>query len=473
MALSIVRHEAKDFYHPGDTITGFVRSQPISEFEVKHVTISFSGRAKTKLAVNGSGMGSYSWINYRARIELFEDKKILLQGPYTLRKQVYEWPFTFTLPIDCRRGKGDSFGSLAPNGVFDDDPSQPLPPSIRQEFKGNETRDSFYINYELNVELQSSKTVSLHGRDRECKEIITVIPYRSTFSPPLPTTTKSNDFECRSLYLKPTPPSLTERMKSKLSTSSLPSALFTVTATIPTTAITGQQLPVDLSITHNTSASTANTLPQVYLRSWAFRLIERTALRALHEERNPIPQNLSPAGAKTSLWDPEVDFQEYSTKADPVVLSNETLHLNELADLAIPTTKVPSFKTFNINRSYGLKLIVVLECAKEKFTAEFVIPRLILLSGYYGGEKDMNGHDGPPTFEQSMGQYGQNGLSDGIEDKKDPNGPGDMPQEEMGPPPFEAGVNGHAGEGLPGYADVGGEERVMRGEKEDGDLVYR
>ena len=85
----------------------------------------------------------------------------------------------------------------------------------------------------------------------------------------------------------------------------------------------------------------------------------------------------------------------------------------------------------------------------------------------------MNGHDGPPTFEQSMVHYGQNGLSDDVEDKKDPNGPGDMPQEEMGPPPFEAGVNGHAGEGLPGYADVGGEERVLRGEKEDGDLVYR
>ena len=419
-------------------------------------------------------MGSYSWIYYRARINLFEDNETLLQGPFPLQKKTYDWPFTFSLPLDCTRMNGNILKYS--HSFFDNNPLQTLPPSIKHEFKGNETRDSFYVSYELNVELQTTKSLSLHGRDRECKETITVIPYRPILAPPnsnsLVTTT--SDFECRSLYLNPSlasrAPTFTERMKSKLSTSSLPSAFFTVAATIPTIAILGQPLPIHLSLTHDTSNSTVKTPPQIHLKACKLRLIERTHLRALHDG-NPIPQNLSPSGSKISTWDPEVDFATLSKSATILIPESGTLDLSQHMDLILPTTQTPSFKTFNIGRSYALKLVITIECAKEKFTAQFVVPKLLLLSAYHSG-KEMNGNGAPPTFEQSMEHYGQNGSQEDLEDKKDPNGPGDAPQGEVAPPPFETGVNGHSGDALPGYGDVGDGGKAMKGEKE-GEMVYQ
>jgi hypothetical protein len=88
------------FYSDGDIVSGKCVLLSTRDEDVGATTISFHGTVKTHVELhNYSQSSQVHKTNYNSESVLFQEKKVLYQGTYTLRKNVlYEWPFEFQLP---------------------------------------------------------------------------------------------------------------------------------------------------------------------------------------------------------------------------------------------------------------------------------------------------------------------------------------------------------------------------------------
>ena len=354
-SLQIITENSK--YRAGDTVSGSVSlvSQYAKgqEVDVASIDLTFTG---TSTAVR-------YWPRIPYSVNLFSFQKALFTGPkrlyapcklmgYTDRDS---WSFAFTLPLDCSASQRDSTPSSPP---FNPDPNQPLPTS----FKDHNAQDgSCSIVYELQASLVPSSKDGYYT-SQGCIEKVEVHVYRprNIQQPNFIFNTKSATFVHRSLLLLPgeerklahRPLTIKERLGLKTpSIEHLPKAVFDIRVQTPSAATIGQPLPLILHVGYNLETSTVPP-PIFHLKRLSIHLCEETSIWGLKR----VGEH------ESTRWTKEIMLQgkEFETPRPRV---QGHLDLRQVMDTMVNHDLSPTFKTFNIARTYSLKVFVRLECA--------------------------------------------------------------------------------------------------------------
>lgn len=346
----------------GTTIAGTVLLRGGEDVDVQSITISLVGRCKTKV-VKSNGNNSTS--TYRGRAPLLLSRKVLFNGPHTLHPG-HSWDFAFTFPMQCVGRYQDPFKRT---GAFNLDAEQSLPPSFSDQNHGFGWHAKCFVNYELEAQLTSSRVKLLSPGNMEAARTLDFFVTRDVESPDPQLATQYRKFDCRSLALHPghedVPLSFKEKMKS-LRSSKLPSALFKLHMLLPNVGVLGQVLPCFLRLEHDIEGSTSKSPPLVLLRKCLVELHSHTFVQCIRNE-------LFREGDEHRDWKnghliSSIDFTQHMEKAPPV---SEQMDLRDIMKLTIPRYHRPTFSTFNIRRSYKLKICVTVDCAQKSFKAEF------------------------------------------------------------------------------------------------------
>ena len=364
---------------PGDAILGHVLLESTNEVHAEQVSITISGRCGTKMHVQHGDAyrqrtgheqtgGHRNETTYRGEIDLFSHSLSLFKGPYTLRPTVYRWPFSITVPRDCREAKGDEFPH---EDHYDVNRAQPPPPSF-QSTNGDWTEEAkCSITYELKANLTAKGSI-LHMSDLEDKLPLTVLPAGhqrpfDSYMVKVPQTVT-----CRSYHLDAERESerlsFGEKVKSFFNSSDLPTAVFVLTMRLPNSVDIGQPIPMFIALNHDWAKSTASSLPTVRILELKASLNAWTGIRC---DRYNNVYGYDYSKDPRAEWDED---QELAKLVEPIDLTKEEMGLARSFRVVVPNTNVPTFETFNITRQYKLKVKMTLECAEVKNKVEFEVP---------------------------------------------------------------------------------------------------
>jgi hypothetical protein len=155
----------------------------------------------------------------------------------------------------------------------------------------------------------------------------------------------------------------------------------------------GRPIPIFIGVQHDPNQSTTREQPLIELKSLSVTLEAMTSVRGLTEGLI-IGDKYQPASH--SSWVKTVSLGDLSTN----LKLTSTIDMREHLNLTVPEGFTPSFSTFNVARNYALRVKATVECAKEKFKAQFSIEPFDLLSDHMIDSVD------PPTFETN-GQWAQ------------------------------------------------------------------
>ena len=359
-------HVPRTSYKAGDVVSGsvslFRREGQGKVVDVESISITFSGRlSPTKY-----------WPRIPKSLQLFAYKKILLAGPSTLHipstgcEDQYSWPFTFSFPVNCNGVQNDA--SYAHFSSFNTDHDQPLPPSLSTTSDEADSRGYASIIYELQAILLSPSKIGYHPANcTKSVELNLYVP-RSTEQPGLECINKIQRIVCQTLDLLPKgqresakrPLGLREKLGLKSApTDHLPKTIFDAKLQTPSSAIIGQSLPIFLYIDYDLDKSTIEAPPAVYLKRVAVWFREVTSMLV------PKPGSL-PIKQEQAGWTNGFQIAAQNFDKD-LPLVNGCLDMRKVVDLTLKDDLVPTFKTFNIARSYGIKVTVTLECAGKSF----------------------------------------------------------------------------------------------------------
>ncbi|KAL8689112.1 MAG: hypothetical protein Q9218_005138 [Villophora microphyllina] len=362
------------FYQPGSQVSGSVLLQGESSHNVACIKIIFSGRCKTKVTVAGY---NNSRTYHRGRVALFSYEQVLFTGPYTL-KPPHQWPFEFKFPERCSIQGGANFQDRP--YFFDDNVNQPLPPSFdygNSAFMGPDIES--FVRYELEAVLVNPRNA--FGNLSATKPL-TLKGYRQEGDPDPRLHYISQGWTIQSLYLLPDyqdrKPTFGEKLKGKVHSGKMPKAHYLLKARVPTVGVVGQQLPLALGVSYDEDRSTTTTAPVVFLRKVIVSMTSRTAVRC----------------ANGSIWSTSDVIEETTDEnviaekdfSDQMLEMSDRMEVGSLMGLTVRTRgflsltpTAPTFRTFNILRDYGLKVLIVTECGKQKRSSTFSSPGFVLL----------------------------------------------------------------------------------------------
>lgn len=174
---------------------------------------------------------------------------------------------------------------------------------------------------------------------------------------------------CASLHLIPGREdeklSLRDKLKNKR-TSKLPVAKFGIQILLPKVAVLGMKFPVKLKIEHDIEGSSAPAPPMVLLKKCTIELHCLTQIQCIRDE-------IFAPGDTQRDWKETFPLAscDFSEKMDKAPAITEMMELNKLMQIGVPTHQKPSFRTFNIRRSYKLGIKLSVECAQKTFKREF------------------------------------------------------------------------------------------------------
>lgn len=346
-------------YRAGDTVSGsvYLVSQHTEgqQVDVGSITIEFTGRSTTLR----------HWPRIPHTMRLFSFKESLFTGAKRLHvpygqaeaSDRNEWPFSFTLPSNCSQSEGDLVVS---SPYFNSDPNQALPISMKDD---NGQGGSCSIVYELQATLRSPLKDGSYTNEGSTQRMeILVHRPRRTEQPTFDFNTKSAAFTYQSLLLLPKeerelvhrPLTIMERLKLRPpSTNHLPKAVFTIRVQTPSAAVIGQPLPLMLHVDYDVNSSTVPR-PVFHLRRVSIHLGEETLIWGLK----------GVGDLESSRWTRQITLHKKEFKSQgPRV--EEHLDLRNVMDTAVKRDVTPTFKTYNIARTYFLKVLVGLECSGE------------------------------------------------------------------------------------------------------------
>ena len=376
-------------YKAGDTVSGLVClvGQDVQakgqEVDVGSITIEFTGKSTT----------AKHWPRTPNFIRLFSFKKTLFTGPKRLHApydqsedvERNQWPFSFTLPLDCSASQRDS---VASSSYFNSDPNQPLPVSLADD---NIQGGSCSVVYELQATLMSPPKDGYYTNEGCIKKVeVFVFRPRSIERPSFNFNTKSATFTYRSLLLLPReqrelahrPLTIKEKLKLKSpSIEHLPKAVFEIRVQTPSVAVIGQPLPLMLHVDYNTDVSTVPP-PIFHLKRVTIHLCEETSILGFKRA----------GGNECTRWTKEITLHEKEFEARKTRVEGH-LDLNKVMETAVHHHLIPTFKTFNIARTYSLKLFVRLECAAKEHLVFGDYKRCTLLAEEY--DSQMAAYDEP------------------------------------------------------------------------------
>lgn len=413
MSLQINISDSRAEYRPGDQVSGTVTfvAGASKNLSAQQVYVSLKHTSKCRF-----GLPELETL-YSADLTLHEQTIELLEAPATLSTD-NKWPFKFVIP--------ESTGFFAspfhePSRLYNDEPDQVLPPTFKLANKDTATQQgSVKINLGIYAEVATDKVRSnvLKKDAISAVSFLNFQPARKQIHVNWDMTTKQNNFEVRTPLLAETNGhrqrslSIKEKMLTSIKSSSLPTASFDVLMSLPKTVVTGQPVPLFIGLQHDRASNSAQDNPPVTLKSLIVNLTTVTALRGLSESKSLFRADYLPASHSSSS-----KVTELAKLGTPVEL-NDIVDLREHLVVRIPSDTIQSFRTYNITRSYGLTVLVNVECAKQKFSKTFDISPLIVVAahdndkisppGVAPGLDGMNG-ERLPTWEESGG-YGMHGI---------------------------------------------------------------
>ena len=389
-------------YRAGDDVTGTVSlvNQHVKgqEVDVGSIAIEFTGRSTT----------AKHWPHIPHSIRLFSFKKTLFFGPKRLHVTCgqtdnfdrNEWTFSFTLPLDCRFVDR---GSVSTTSSFNSDPNQPLPTTFTDD---SVQGGSCSIVYELQATLLSPLKDGYYTNEGCTKKVeVNVYRPRSIEQPSVNFNEKRASFTYRSLLLLPReerelahrPLTIKEKLKLKPpSTEHLPKAVFAVRVQSPSAAVVGQPLPLMLYINYDADASTV-LAPIFHLKRVSIHLCEESSIWGLKRADEP----------ECTRWTKEITLQEkiFENRRPRI---EEHLDLRKVMDTVVHNHVTPSFKTFNIARTYSLKVFVRLESSGREHLVFGDYKRCLLFAADHdpqttlynepGSMMEDEGNDPPPPY---------------------------------------------------------------------------
>ena len=410
MMLEISISEQQEVWKPGERISGVVKISNSKPVYAQQITISLKGIARCRF-----GLPELASL-YSADCILFERKRECLHEPTSFGEAVSSWPFDFNLP-EISDEHYSPFRE--PTRLYTNESVQALPPSFTVPKKETaSSNDTCSIVYGIYVSVDNGKLRSNFTRTEglEGFKAFDFVPDRQDVSPDWRMTTQTSRFECRTPLLNANGNSkktlsLKDKVMTTLKPSSSPSVTFTIMMSIPKAVVIGQPIPLFIGLQHNNTSISSGVPPVVKLTSCDVRLESLTGLRG-HIE-NYHGSKYQPASH--SSWTKNRELSSFTGALPLEDITDLRLHL----DLRIPRHSVQSFKTFNVARAYTLKIQATLECAKEKFKANFDVSPLELLASHpldiekppgIGARPSLvprpSDTSDLPTWEESVGQNG-------------------------------------------------------------------
>jgi hypothetical protein len=393
-------------YSPGDTIIGSVyRKSPVVSPD-SSVTISLSGRSKSKIVIHRANNTS----TYRGRFNLIPESACsqkIFQGPLHIESGGDEqiWPFAITLPkyVDPRYLQGGGQDeSFLPLGAAD----HILPSTYTLRSLGN---TEGFIEYFLKA------TMRITGQGH-INMVEAVLPFKVTNLSPDPPIAEfglkgSRSRQSMSSYrlvpgMEYAKLSFSQKMKQSFSTSSVPEFVYNLLVDVPTVIQLDNPTPIPFKLRVvpdlNGTSEIIRDIPQkVKLTSVSIRIAsstevicEGTLYPHTKEKREEIDLCLMSAISriKGDIYIPCTD--EWPP-----------LDIGDMIDLRLGQLRPgfphrpgggylpfdPSFTTYNIRHSHRLTWEVRGEIAGERFSALGAVPlKLLMPSDERGrlGEKD-------------------------------------------------------------------------------------
>ncbi|KAI9876733.1 MAG: hypothetical protein M1830_005850 [Pleopsidium flavum] len=364
---------------PGDQLVGTIELQGPNHLDVgvESVKIQVQGRCKTKFTKHEYGQ---SISIYRGRAPLCLLELSVFKGPGTLHPP-QTLPFSFEMPERCNASGTDSFHA---SPQFNTEYNQILPPSFdvahQSLLEGKEIKA--FISYELEATAILEKAVG--PGPLKARQKLDVIPTRDIENPDPGHLPHSRSITCASLHLIPEyekrDPTFKERIKIRFSSDTLPVAVFKLNVTMPKVVILGQALPLSVGIEYDNDKSTAETPPMIFLIKATVTLRAETGIRCIG--------SLFSSHDKSEKWTKEqVISSPYFNKPIPV---SDGMDLGKIMDLRLGTARVqdsklwsspcPTFKTFNIRRSYSLSVFVAVECARKRYNYDSKVHDFLMLA---------------------------------------------------------------------------------------------
>jgi len=381
-------------YTANAPVSGTVILVGVEDIGVARISITFSGRCKSKIADSNANS------TYRSRIPLFTYTLELFQGPHTLHPNEHSWPFLFRFPARCETRGGDkfqeqqsqsSFGGLSLARRFNDDPHQELPRSITPFEKGWNTRRSGYVSYQLEAILVRDGTKPLSSHTTSTTKLLHLLKPREEAEPSPQIFRLLRPWACYSMHLIPGYEKRSLTFKEKLSSmrsKNVPCANFSVVLQLPKVGVLGQALPLFLNIEHDLKKSSCPVPPTVFLKSVSVSLQANGSVRCVDDGLFTFSTS-----GMTENWDEEVKIAVLDLKTTPAPLPDHTTLPMDLRDQMNLTLReslpfqslVPSYSTYNLAVHYWLRVKVSVECGQKSFESEFRSWNFELLAGEWVG----------------------------------------------------------------------------------------
>lgn len=338
----------ENLYTSGDIVRGHVRSQHRLAMPLSCLSVHLKGEVESRAPIYNDRQ------SHVAKGILF-DLSTDLQSPEGPSNGPHSWGFQFEFPWQCLIAQQPK--PFGPHPNFEHLPGYPLPPSFSSS--QNHQRVSYYL-----------EVVGIRGRSLDVREIRIRHPLR--FSPSRPTETPlgecfSRTLQCirRSNQLDPhlavQSKSLSDRTREFFTgPPPKPTARFTVRSRVPYQGCPGDAFPIQLGFQHE-EGSAIHQAPLVTLARLEATIdiftFARVPYNTLYDDDGTLHNYVDRQRTTQSV------YSKYSNV--PVF---DGMQLEEIfKGFVLPFDLVPSFRTYNLSRSYGVTVTATLHCIGQNY----------------------------------------------------------------------------------------------------------
>ena len=377
--ISVALDEAcHDPFHPGARITGTITLQNPVQRQLCRSQISFFGHVvthNTRTESSGTGQNRSSrTIHYHDDAELFCFNEALSHDITIEQDQTYTWRFDFTFPGMTASGRAGVYTrDTASSGIYTEE-SHPLPPTFREA-----TGPSHYAMVEYNVQTLFS------FYDREDPYVAQLEPLIFLpFSPPPPNTltevAKPTE-KYSSSRLVGQEKSFKHSVRDRFS-SQTPHVYFTMKASLASHLVTSSAFPIYACVEIGPFSDPSISIPSIDIKIKSLKLHPITFYRALRVRGSSRPEHevmddysilLNAVPENRLVQQQHITVEDKKTTCYPATF-----------EARIPGDACPTFRTFNINHTYLLKVTVEAEICGKTFEHKFEVPDIMILSSLTG-----------------------------------------------------------------------------------------
>jgi hypothetical protein len=344
------------FFTGGDAVRGSVRVHPTER--PRRIKIEFEGRWKTKI-VEGSGNAKKT---YKDKPQLFSTSLLLFSSEtrgesYDIVSRGIEadgkvaLPFEFSFPDQVTTAPSIWY---KPRMGFEHEAGHPLPPTLHQ--------DENMVEYMLKVFVYKKEPIP--------EVTALLLPFRPSSSLISPSVLirypRDTTLSIKSQLLNPRnaqdPGILTKLKWSTLSKyyDTIPESSWKLAAQCPYQLIVGKPIPISFSFQHLKQTPEMSEAPPVYIREIRIKVTSVLAVRIPYQgmtgDRDIVGDFPRDIVAKFFLGRGQVLYDGF--------------RLSELGALVLPSTTLPSFKSYGLRLQYRIKVILSGECAGKSFTRD-------------------------------------------------------------------------------------------------------